>query len=740
MSVDSLARAIAIKALNSSGEGAKDHDKLNNLDFASSGHTGFASLAALTALGLRVTTVEGKVGILKTDGDGTKALFDDGTYKTISGSAKIVSLTFSETATKDGFSYSLVLDDGTKFEGTLVFSNFMLESVYKGSAIGVVKNSDALGGQGKSFYIDANNMPYENVDISASTIYGAINLLVSLTKSQGAQILLKQDKLTAQNAGNNITITEVDGVVTINSIDSGTKDHNVLINRNLDNQHAINSITGLQAELNAKANDADLSTVAKSGNYSDLLGKPTIPTSTSQLTNDSGFINKTVNDLTNYYLKTETYTKVEVNNLISAVQGVSLKKVDTLPATGEANTIYLVPKVPPSSQNVLNEYIWIDNGWELIGSTSVDLTDYAKLSDIPTKLSQLTNDTNFITNSVNNLVSYYTKSEVDGFLNLKADADNVYNKADADNKFATKQYVDDKVGVSEVQPSAMIYLINISDFSLSQPTQNVTVPVSLVGTAATTKSFRYTYSQSGFISNLSNFQLNMYLSNMKTNINYTFAVNLKAHVTVGGVTDKTISSTSITTQFAYTNPFIQIQLPQNTLSSILNYQNGDYIDVEVIISKSAGTTETINITSTPTDPTNFVRNSGEVSSTNVIDYNGTDTQTQAIRNREYETGINSNKTYYKNGILLSQNNFAYDEAANYKYSYTITVNSSIGVTSANWKCDITPALFQEDIDYMNQHCKMSNTGTNTLIYYFDALPTTDIRISDVSFWKLVQAV
>lgn len=39
-----------------------------------------------------------------------------------------------------------------------------------------------------------------------------------------------------------------------------------------------------------KADTSDLAAVATSGNYSDLSGKPTIPTATSDLTNDSGFI------------------------------------------------------------------------------------------------------------------------------------------------------------------------------------------------------------------------------------------------------------------------------------------------------------------------------------------------------------------------------------------------------------------------------------------------------------------
>lgn len=46
-----------------------------------------------------------------------------------------------------------------------------------------------------------------------------------------------------------------------------------------------------------------------------------IPTKTSQLTNDSNFITKNVNDLTNYYLKTNTYTKAEVDALIEGGGG-----------------------------------------------------------------------------------------------------------------------------------------------------------------------------------------------------------------------------------------------------------------------------------------------------------------------------------------------------------------------------------------------------------------------------------
>lgn len=46
----------------------------------------------------------------------------------------------------------------------------------------------------------------------------------------------------------------------------------------------------INTQLSSKANSADLATVATSGAYSDLSGLPTIPTKTSELQNDSGFI------------------------------------------------------------------------------------------------------------------------------------------------------------------------------------------------------------------------------------------------------------------------------------------------------------------------------------------------------------------------------------------------------------------------------------------------------------------
>ena len=56
---------------------------------------------------------------------------------------------------------------------------------------------------------------------------------------------------------------------------------------------------------------------------------------------------------------------------------VKMQVVDTLPDVGETDTIYLVKKNNPGEQNLYDEYVYTEtSGWEHIGDTSVDLTDY----------------------------------------------------------------------------------------------------------------------------------------------------------------------------------------------------------------------------------------------------------------------------------------------------------------------------------------------------------------------------
>lgn len=121
-----------------------------------------------------------------------------------------------------------------------------------------------------------------------------------------------------------------------------------------------------------------------------------IPEYTSDLVNDSSFIDNTVNNLINYYLKNETYTKTEVNTLIGNIQQFHYEVVQTLPQTGETNILYLVPKSTSETNNYYDEYVY-SNGWEKIGDTQVDLSNYVTITMLNQALADYTTTANLTT-------------------------------------------------------------------------------------------------------------------------------------------------------------------------------------------------------------------------------------------------------------------------------------------------------------------------------------------------------
>ena len=137
-----------------------------------------------------------------------------------------------------------------------------------------------------------------------------------------------------------------------------------------------------------------MKTVAFTGAYSDLTGTPTIPsvpTKVSAFTNDAGYITKAVSDLENYYKKSETYTQTEITTLIQQARSATFQIVQTLPSTGEANVIYLLPK-SGTAGDVYDEYLWLSGAWEKIGTTEIDLSDYYTKSQSDGKYINKTGD------------------------------------------------------------------------------------------------------------------------------------------------------------------------------------------------------------------------------------------------------------------------------------------------------------------------------------------------------------
>ena len=110
------------------------------------------------------------------------------------------------------------------------------------------------------------------------------------------------------------------------------------------------------------------------------------PTKLSQFTNDLEFIDKTVSNLVNYYDKTS------VDQMIGQIATLSVQKVDSLPVENiKTNVIYLIAKAGTTGNDLYTEYMYIDNKWEILGDTSIDLTNYlTKTGDASTTTAAFT--------------------------------------------------------------------------------------------------------------------------------------------------------------------------------------------------------------------------------------------------------------------------------------------------------------------------------------------------------------
>lgn len=96
-----------------------------------------------------------------------------------------------------------------------------------------------------------------------------------------------------------------------------------------------------------------------------------------------------------YYTETEIDAKVNnINSQINSLIGFTATIVTSLPATGEVGVMYLKLNTSASVEgNVYDEYIWVNNKFEKIGSTetTVDLSGYVTQTEMNTQLANKAN-------------------------------------------------------------------------------------------------------------------------------------------------------------------------------------------------------------------------------------------------------------------------------------------------------------------------------------------------------------
>ena len=174
--------------------------------------------------------------------------------------------------------------------------------------------------------------------------------------------------------------------------------------------------------LDGYVKTTDLSTVATTGSYNDLTNKPTIPTKISQLTNDSNFISSIPSEyvtetelnakgyLTEHQSLTDYAKKTDLHNHDNktVLDNITQDKFDSWDNksefSGSYNDLTDKPTIPSKTSQLTNDSGYLTEHQSLDG--------YAKTEDIPTTISQLTNDAGFITLNevpVTDLSGYVTK-------------------------------------------------------------------------------------------------------------------------------------------------------------------------------------------------------------------------------------------------------------------------------------------------------------------------------------------
>lgn len=111
-------------------------------------------------------------------------------------------------------------------------------------------------------------------------------------------------------------------------------------------------------------------------------------------------------------------TKEYVSNLVGT-NGMKYEVVDSLPESPNTSTIYLLSNASENSENIYDEYMWINEAWEFIGNTQTDLSQYAtqqeienintELNTINSELTRIETNTEVDINSINENITNLTE-------------------------------------------------------------------------------------------------------------------------------------------------------------------------------------------------------------------------------------------------------------------------------------------------------------------------------------------
>lgn len=86
------------------------------------------------------------------------------------------------------------------------------------------------------------------------------------------------------------------------------------------------------------------------------------------------------------FLLSKSYTDKKIREAIDLGFKVEVKSNrDILQTTGEDKVLYLLPKINTDTKDEYDEYVYVNNDWEWIGHTVIDLSNYYTKTEIDNK-------------------------------------------------------------------------------------------------------------------------------------------------------------------------------------------------------------------------------------------------------------------------------------------------------------------------------------------------------------------
>ena len=240
----------------------------------------------------------------------------------------------------------------------------------------------------------------------------------------------------------------------------------------LTNDSSFATTSQLNTELNKKANTSHThvysdildAPVSFSGNYKDLINKPTIPTKVSDLENDENFA-------------TTSQLNSGLNTKANSTHTHSYAELEDLPTlfSGNYNDLLNKPKIPTVVSDLTNDLNFVDTTALATKSDKTHTHSYSSLTDLPTlktRVSDMDDATNYMTitqittelNKKANTSHTHTFDDLNGFF-YDGDTTNIIiptklGQLNNDMNFVTKSYVDEQI--SNIDKNAG----NVGDTSL----------------------------------------------------------------------------------------------------------------------------------------------------------------------------------------------------------------------------------------------------------------------------------